>query len=59
MFQLEEFVKVIATGAIGRIEQWTQATDQYLVELNRDSSTRKWFTAAELERAGSLRRPQI
>jgi hypothetical protein len=51
MFQLEEYVKVIATGAIGRIEQWTQETDQYFVEFNRDSSTRQWFTPAELERA--------
>jgi hypothetical protein len=49
MFQLEEYVKVIATGAIGRIEQWTQATNQYLVEFKRDSSTRKWFAESELE----------
>jgi hypothetical protein len=46
MFQLEEHMTVIATGAIGRIEQWTQATNQYLVEFNRDSSTRQWFSEA-------------
>jgi hypothetical protein len=51
MFQLEEYVKVIATGAIGRVEQWTQETDQYFVEFNRDSSSRQWFAPAELERA--------
>jgi hypothetical protein len=51
MFQREEYVKVITTGAIGRVEQWTQATDQYSVEFDRDSSTRKWFNAGELERA--------
>jgi hypothetical protein len=49
-FQLEESVRVIATGAIGRIEQWTQQTDQYMVEFNRDSGTRQWFNADELER---------
>ena len=50
MFQLEDYVKVIATGAVGRIEQWTEATDQFLVEFNRDSSTRLWFSRGELER---------
>jgi hypothetical protein len=49
-FQLEEYVKVIATGEVGRVEQWTSATNQYYVEFNRDSSTRKWFTEAELKR---------
>jgi hypothetical protein len=49
-FRLEDYVRVIATGAIGRIEQWTEATNQYLVEFNRDSGTRQWFKAAELQR---------
>jgi hypothetical protein len=49
-FQLEEYVRVIATGEVGRVEQWTQQTNQYMVEFNRDSSTRKWFDAVELER---------
>ena len=49
-FQLEEYARVIADGLIGRIEQWTEETDQYLVEFNRDSATRKWFGAAELEK---------
>jgi hypothetical protein len=48
-FQLRENVKVIATGEVGRVEQWTDATDQYFVEFNRDSSTRKWFSPSELE----------
>jgi hypothetical protein len=30
MLKLTQYVKVVATGAIGRIEQWTQATNQYL-----------------------------
>jgi hypothetical protein len=49
-FRLEEYVRVIATGATGRVEQWTEATHQYLVEFNRDSGTRQWFNAAELQR---------
>jgi hypothetical protein len=49
-FRVEEYVRVKATGAIGRIEQWTQATSQYWVEFNRDFSTRQWFNADELER---------
>ncbi len=57
MLQLEQYVKVIATGAIGRIEQWTEATDQYLVEFNRDSGTRKWFTAGEVERVEPPKHP--
>lgn len=52
-FQLEEYVQVIGTGEIGRVEQWTEATDQYLVEFNSDSGTRKWFSPGELERAES------
>jgi uncharacterized protein (DUF1330 family) len=49
MLNLTQYVKVVATGAIGRIEQWTQATNQYLVEFNRDSSTRQWFAESELQ----------
>jgi hypothetical protein len=49
MLNLTQYVKVVATGAIGRIEQWTQATNQYLVEFNRDSATRQWFTESDLE----------
>jgi len=49
-FGLEEYVRVIATGKVGRIEQWTEATNQYLVEFNQDSGTLQWFKAAELER---------
>ncbi len=50
-FQLEEYVKVIATGAVGRIEQWTEGPNKYFVEFNRDSGTRKWFAPNELEPA--------
>ena len=49
MLNLTQYVRIVATGAIGRIEQWTQATNQYLVEINRDSSTRQWFAESELE----------
>jgi uncharacterized protein (DUF1330 family) len=56
MFQLKEYEKVVATGTIGRIEQWTQATNQCLVEFNRDSSTRQWFSEAELEPTESPKR---
>ena len=38
MLHLTQYVRVLATGTIGRIEQWTQSTNQYLVEFNRDSS---------------------
>lgn len=58
-FQNEEYVKVIATGEIGRIEQWTSATNQYYVEFNRNSGTRKWFAEAELKRAEPSERPAI
>jgi hypothetical protein len=50
-FQLEEYVKVSATGSVGRIEQWTEEPNKYWVEFNRDFSTRKWFAPDELERA--------
>jgi len=49
MLNLTQYVRVVVTGAIGRIEQWTQATNQYLVEFNRDSSTRQWFAESDLE----------
>lgn len=49
MLNLTQYVRLVTTGAVGRIEQWTQATDQYLVEFNRDSSTRQWFAESDLE----------
>jgi len=49
MLHLTQYVRVLATGTIGRIEQWTQSTNQYLVEFNRDSSTRQWFGESDLE----------
>jgi len=50
-FHLEQYVRVIASSRIGRVEQWTEATNQYLVEFDRDSSTREWYKEAELEAA--------
>lgn len=50
MLNLEEYVKVISTGVIGRIEQWHQGVDKYWVEFNRDFATRQWFSEVELER---------
>ena len=50
MLKVEEYVKVIATGAIGRIEQWHQDSDKYWVEFDRNFGTRLWFTEGELER---------
>ncbi len=41
MLNLTQYVRVVATGELSRIEQWTQATNQYLVEFNRDSATRQ------------------
>ena len=55
MLNLTQYVRVVVTGAIGRIEQWTQATNQYLVEFNRDSSTRQWFAESELTPVDALK----
>ena len=49
MLSLEQYVKVIETGAVGRVEQWTSGPDLYSVEFNRDFATRKWFKESELE----------
>jgi uncharacterized protein (DUF1330 family) len=57
IFPLEGYVKVVATGEVGRVEQWTQATNQYLVEFNRDSSTRQWFAESELESIEASKAP--
>lgn len=50
-FELRDYVRVIATGEIGRVESWTSATDQYWVEFNNDFKTRQWFKPIELEPA--------
>lgn len=49
MLNLTQYVKVIVTGRIGRVEQWHEASGKYLVEFNRDSGTRQWFLEVELE----------
>ena len=51
MFQLTQYVVVLKTGDRGRIEQWHEASGKYLVEFNRDSSTRQWFDPSELKLA--------
>jgi len=48
-FPLEGYVKAVATGEVGRVEIWTQKTNQYFVEFNRDSATRQWFAESALE----------
>jgi hypothetical protein len=50
IFKLEEHVKVIASGEVGRVEQWSSSKSLYLVEFNRDSSTRKWLSENELQK---------
>jgi len=47
--QLRDQVKVKATEAVGVVEQIHGGVEKYLVEFNRDSATRAWFTRDELE----------
>ncbi len=49
VFRLEQHVEVIATGEIGRVEQWHEGSRKYWVEFNRDFATREWFLPEELK----------
>jgi hypothetical protein len=53
MFQVEQYVVVLKSGKVGRIEQWTQEPNKFLVEFNRDSNTREWFSPNELATASA------
>lgn len=48
MHQSRRYVKVIATGAIGRIGERHLVSGQYSVEFDRNPNTRQWFSEAEL-----------
>jgi hypothetical protein len=48
MYSVRGYVKVIATGATGRVEERHEGSSKYLVEFNRNSSTRQWLTESEL-----------
>ncbi|MGD0796653.1 MAG: hypothetical protein ABR910_02920 [Acidobacteriaceae bacterium] len=54
MFELRQYVVVLESGAVGRVEQWHEASGKFLVEFNRDSSTRKWFNLDELKLADQV-----
>ena len=51
MYKLRAYVKVIATGVTGRVEQRNQSTGKYWVEFDRNLNSRQWFAESEL--AGS------
>lgn len=48
MYQSHRYVKVIATGAIGRIEERHDGSGRYFVEFDRDPITRQWFSESDL-----------
>ena len=48
MYKLRAYVKVIATGVTGRVEQRNQSTGKYWVELDRNLNSRQWFAESEL-----------
>jgi len=48
MYPVRGYVKVIATGATGRVEERHEGSSKYLVEFNRNFSTRQWLTESEL-----------
>jgi hypothetical protein len=48
MYRVRGYVKVIATGITGRVEDWHEISRKYWVEFDRDFSTRQWFTESEL-----------
>jgi hypothetical protein len=47
--RLKDQVKVKANDLVGVVEQIHGGVGKYLVEFNRDSATRVWFTGDELE----------
>ena len=48
MYKLRAYVKVIATGVTGRVEQRNQSTGKYWVEFDRNLNSRQWFAESEL-----------
>ena len=48
MYPVRGYVKVIATGATGRVEERHEGSSKYLVEFNRNLSRRQWLTESEL-----------
>jgi len=48
MYPVRGYVKVISTGATGRVEERHEGSGKYLVEFNRNPSTRQWLTESEL-----------
>ena len=48
MYPVRGYVKVSATGATGRVVERHEATRKYLVEFNRNLSTRQLLTESEL-----------
>jgi hypothetical protein len=48
MYQIHRYVKVIASGATGRVEERRDGSGRYFVEFDRDPSTRQWFSESEL-----------
>lgn len=48
MYQVRQYVKVIATGATGRIEARQDDSGKYLVEFDRNPRTRQLFSESEL-----------
>ena len=48
LFHVHQYVKVLATGLTGRVEQCDGNAGRFLVEFNRNPSTRRWFAAPEL-----------
>jgi hypothetical protein len=49
MFEIGDTVKVIATGAVGRIKGWHEGSGMYLVEFNNNFRTREWLADYELK----------
>ena len=50
MYQLGNYVKVVETGRIGRIEQRNNDFGNYWVEFNHSLGTGLWFSESELLR---------
>jgi hypothetical protein len=50
MYQLRDYVKVVGTDDIGRIEQRNKDFGNYFVEFNHSFGTGLWFSESELVR---------